>query len=134
PAATELIEQGVDGVAAGQVRFPGQADTLLGDDDAEALAVGEAFGGLAEPRRGQLADEDWQPFVARRRVSLDDLDLCSADAPQDGGKVLDRLAEAAAVVLRLQGAPYGGRFRVLDRIVHEPGRHADHRPRLAVRD
>src|SRR5262249_48158434 len=131
PAATELMQERVEGVTGRQVRLARQADAAIVDDDAEALLCREALCRFAELLCGIFADQDRRAFLAGGWLSRDNPDFGGGDALKDLGEIPDRLAQAAAMSLGLVRAPAAGFFRSFRRVVHDARRNEDRRLALA---
>jgi hypothetical protein len=119
PAAAELVEQRVNGVAGGEIGRAGQPHAALGHGDTKALIVGVGFVRLAEPLDRQLADGDRETLVVGTGRAGHDLGFSASDSLQYCGQVADRFAQPAAVIFRLKRSPYGSRLGIRRWIVEQ---------------
>src|SRR5262245_26920442 len=93
PATAEAIEQFIDCIAGGQIRFAPQPDRLWRDDHAEALPEFERLLWSAELFLGQITNQDRDALLVRCGRAGDDLNLRTGNLLETRGQILYRFAQ-----------------------------------------
>ena len=123
PPAAELVEEGVDGVGVREHGLAVEADALPGvDDHAHPLLEGRRGADGSEHGPGGRTNEDRR--LAGRRRARDDGNFAAGHLLEDRGEILDRVAQADALLLRFQrrvDQPLGGVARSHDGGIHDDG-------------